>query len=146
MRHQMKLFKEPFLRIKEKRKIIEVRLFDEKRQKVSIGDEIEFSLWINSMIKARDERVYPLEKIDKNVSQLSVLSIIDNPVEKILVKVIGLSRFKFFKDLYSSFHYSLFGHPHGTTLEEQIKDIMDCYSKEDEEKYGCLAIHIKLIE
>ncbi|MEK6940957.1 MAG: hypothetical protein AABW49_03600, partial [Nanoarchaeota archaeon] len=68
----MKLFKEPFSRIKEKRKIIEVRLFDDKRQKVSIGDEIEFSL-------------------------------IDNPKEKILVKVIDMSRFKFFKDLYSSF-------------------------------------------
>ena len=111
----MKLFKEPFSRIKEKRKIIEVRLFDDKRQKVSIGDEIEFSL-------------------------------IDNPKEKILVKVIGMSRFKFFKDLYSSFHYSLFGHPHGITLEEQLRDIMECYSKSDEEKYGCLAIHVRLVE
>ena len=43
MRHQTKLFSEPFYRIKEKKKIIEVRLFDEKRQKISIGDEIEFS-------------------------------------------------------------------------------------------------------
>lgn len=114
MRHQMKLFKEPFFRIKERRKIIEVRLFDEKRQKVAIGDEIEFSL-------------------------------IDNPKERLLVKVTGLSRFKFFRDLYSSFHYSLFGHPHGTTLEEQLKDIFECYTKEDEEKYGCLAINIQLV-
>jgi len=30
-------------------------------------------IWINSMIKARDGRVYPLEKIDKKVAQLSVL-------------------------------------------------------------------------
>jgi len=110
----MKLFKEPFFRIKEKRKIIEVRLFDEKRRKVVIGDKIEFSL-------------------------------IDNPEEKIIVKVKGLSRFKSFKDLYSSFHYSLFGHPHGTTLEEQLEDIFECYTKEDEEKYGCLAIHIQLV-
>ena len=114
MRHQMKLFKEPFFRIKEKRKIIEVRLFDEKRQKVSVGDEIEFSL-------------------------------IDNPEEKILVKVIGLSIFKSFNNLYLSFHHSMFGHPHGTTLNEQLKDIMECYSKENEEKYGSLAIHIELI-
>lgn len=110
----MRLFKEPFFRIKEKKKIIEVRLFDEKRQKISIWDEIEFSL-------------------------------IDNPEEKILAKVVGLSRFKFFKDLYSGFHYSLFGHPHGTTLSEQLKDIFECYTKEDEKKYGCLAIHIELI-
>ena len=114
MTHQMKLFKEPFFRIKEKKKIIEVRLFDEKRQKISIGDEIEFSL-------------------------------IDSPEEKIMVKVVGLSKFKFFKDLYSSFHYSLFGHPHGTLLDEQLKDIFECYSKEDEEKYGALGIHIELV-
>lgn len=114
MMHQMKLFREPFFRIKERKKIIEVRLFDEKRQKVSIGDEIEFSL-------------------------------IDNPEEKIIVKVRGLSRFEFFKDLYSSFHYSLFGHPHGTILDEQLKDILECYSKEDEEKYGAFGIHVELI-
>lgn len=114
MRHQMKLFREPFFRIKDGKKIIEVRLFDKKRQKVSIGDEIEFSL-------------------------------IDNPDERILVKVMGLSRFNSFKTLYSRFHYSLFGHPHETTLNNQIKDIRECYSKEEEEKYGALGIHIELI-
>ena len=114
MRHQMKLFNEPFFRIKEGKKIIEVRLFDEKRQKVSVGDEIEFLL-------------------------------IDNQDEKILVKVIGLSRFESFRDLYSSFHYSMFGHPHGTILKDQIKDIEACYSKEEEEKYGVLGVHIKII-
>ncbi len=40
----------------------------------------------------------------------------------------------------------MFGHPNGTTLNEQLKDIMECYSKEDEEKYGCLGIHIELID
>jgi len=115
MKHQMKLFREPFFRIKEKKKIIEVRLFDEKRQKVSIGDEIEFSL-------------------------------IDNPKEKISVKVVGLSKFKSFKELYYRFHYSLFGHPHGTKLDEQLKDIAECYAKEDEDRYGALGIHIELID
>lgn len=115
MMHQMKLFSEPFFRIKEGKKIIEVRLFDEKRQKVSVGDEIEFLL-------------------------------VDNQDEKILVKVIGLSRFGSFKDLYSSFHYSMFGHPHETTLNDQIKDIEECYSKEEEEKYGVLGIHVKIID
>ncbi len=115
MMRQMKLFSELFFRIKEGKKIIEVRLFDEKRQKVSVGDEIEFSL-------------------------------IDNQDEKILVKVIGLSRFWSFKDLYSSFHYSMFGHTHGTTLNDQIKDIEKCYSKEEEKKYGVLGIHVKIID
>ena len=39
------------------------------------------ALWINSMIKARDERVYPLEKIDKKVSQLSILSILGDIIK-----------------------------------------------------------------
>lgn len=40
----MNLYKEHFFRIKFGKKIIEVRLNDLKRQKISIGDEIEFSL------------------------------------------------------------------------------------------------------
>ena len=42
MEHKMSLFAEPFERIKSGRKVIEARLFDEKRQKVSIGDTIIF--------------------------------------------------------------------------------------------------------
>lgn len=110
----MKLFKEPFFRIKEGKKIIEVRLFDEKRQKVQIDDEIEFSL-------------------------------IDNPNEKIVVKAVGLSRFKTFRDLYSAFDYKKFGHPKGTTLEEQIRSIRECYTEQEEMKYGALGIHIRLL-
>ena len=110
----MRLFKEPFFRIKEGKKVIEVRLFDEKRQKVQIDDEIEFSL-------------------------------IDRPDEKIVVKVVGLSRFKTFRDLYFAFDHRKFGHPEGTTLEEQVKSIRECYGEQEEMKYGALGIHIKLL-
>ncbi|MBQ9745821.1 MAG: ASCH domain-containing protein [Clostridia bacterium] len=41
--HEMKLLKEPFLEIKEGRKTVEMRLFDEKRRGISAGDEIVFS-------------------------------------------------------------------------------------------------------
>lgn len=41
--HQMNLTRNPFNKIKSGDKIIESRLFDEKRQKINIGDEIEFS-------------------------------------------------------------------------------------------------------
>jgi ASC-1-like (ASCH) protein len=41
--HQMKLAKEPFDKIASGEKIIESRLFDEKRQLINVGDEIEFS-------------------------------------------------------------------------------------------------------
>ena len=40
--HQMKLTKPPFEKISSGEKIIESRLFDEKRQQINIGDSIEF--------------------------------------------------------------------------------------------------------
>ena len=43
MLHKMKLNESPFERIKNGSKTIEFRLYDEKRQKVKIGDKIEFS-------------------------------------------------------------------------------------------------------
>lgn len=43
MLHQMKLNKSPFEEIKNGTKTIEFRLFDEKRQKINVGDKIEFS-------------------------------------------------------------------------------------------------------
>lgn len=39
----MKLAKEPFEKIASGQKVIESRLFDEKRRMIDIGDEIEFS-------------------------------------------------------------------------------------------------------
>lgn len=40
--HQMKLGKAPFEKIKSGQKIIESRLFDEKRQRINVDDRIEF--------------------------------------------------------------------------------------------------------
>lgn len=42
MLHQMKLSSEPFEKIARGEKVIESRLFDEKRQQIILGDEIEF--------------------------------------------------------------------------------------------------------
>ncbi len=41
--HQMKLYAEPFEKIKNGQKTIELRLWDEKRQKIKIGDTIVFT-------------------------------------------------------------------------------------------------------
>ena len=43
MLHKMKLNESPFERIKNGTKIIEFRLYDEKRQQIKVGDQIEFS-------------------------------------------------------------------------------------------------------
>ena len=49
--HSMKLMQEPFNKIKNQTKTIEVRLYDEKRQQVQVGDFIEFSLMDNAKVK-----------------------------------------------------------------------------------------------
>lgn len=43
MIHKMKLQESPFERIKNGTKTVEFRLYDEKRRKIKIGDQIEFS-------------------------------------------------------------------------------------------------------
>lgn len=43
MTHKMKLHREPFEMIKSGKKTIELRLYDEKRRQISVGDEIEFT-------------------------------------------------------------------------------------------------------
>ena len=47
MIHKMKLNESPFERIKNGTKTIEFRLYDEKRQKIKVGDKIEFSKTTN---------------------------------------------------------------------------------------------------
>ena len=42
MRHTMRLYPIPFNLIKQEAKTIELRLYDEKRKTISVGDEIEF--------------------------------------------------------------------------------------------------------
>ena len=43
MIHEMSLRPEPFGKIKKGEKTIELRLYDEKRQKIQVGDTIEFT-------------------------------------------------------------------------------------------------------
>jgi len=43
MEYSMKLLESPYEIIASGKKIIEIRLFDEKRQKLHVGDIIEFS-------------------------------------------------------------------------------------------------------
>ena len=59
----MKLQSSPFEMIRSGRKTIELRLFDEKRKLISIGDEIEFVSSSDSTISL-DCRVIALHKFD----------------------------------------------------------------------------------
>ena len=43
MKHEMRLHDGPFKKIRAGTKTIEMRLYDEKRQMIQVGDEIEFT-------------------------------------------------------------------------------------------------------
>ncbi|MDE6789703.1 MAG: GNAT family N-acetyltransferase [Ruminococcus sp.] len=64
MLHHMKLREAPFKKIKNGSKTIELRLNDEKRQKVQVGDFIEFSLIDNPKEKIQT-RVTALHRFDR---------------------------------------------------------------------------------
>jgi len=109
MEHKMKLVDFAFNKIKSGEKNIEIRLNDEKRKLINIGDIIEFT------------------NIDTR--------------EIIKVKVVNLYKYKSFKDLFDNYDNKSLGLSKLDTYE-----IMNnFYSIEDQEKYGALAIEIKLI-
>lgn len=68
MLHQMKLQSGPFEKIKSGTKTVEIRLNDEKRQVLKVGDDIEFSL-INDSSKKIKVRINEL-RIFKNFKEL----------------------------------------------------------------------------
>lgn len=63
MKHVMNLHSAPFEMIRSGRKTIELRLYDEKRRRISIGDEIKFVSASNSTISLNC-RVIALHKFD----------------------------------------------------------------------------------
>ena len=111
MIHKMNLAPSPFRAISLGKKTIEMRLYDEKRSKINIGDEIEF------------------ENIDTN--------------KKIKCEVINLTRYKDFFELYSNFDKTTIGYDENETANAE--DMYAYYSPEQIQKYGVLAIEIKLI-
>lgn len=62
MMHIMKLHSSPFEMIKSGEKTIELRLFDEKRQKVKVGDKILFTNIANG--ETLNARVVKLHRFD----------------------------------------------------------------------------------
>ena len=104
----MKLQSEPFYKIVERKKTIEMRLFDEKRQKINVNDQILF-----------------------NFNE-----------ESVLTKVIDLHVFKSFKELYDYYDYKELGYDKNDKIS--YKDMEKYYTLDDIEKYGVIAIKIKV--
>ena len=114
MQHSMKLLEGPFERVKSGLKTIEIRLFDEKRQLLQIGDMIEFS---------------KLPDLD----------------EKLTVKIVGLLKYKSFRDLIGDYSMEYLGYSRDYPKDEFIESIYTIYTKEEEKKYGVLGIQVKVL-
>jgi len=108
----MKLNEKPFNNIKNGVKRIELRLYDEKRQKLKLNDTIRFYK-------------------------------VDNEEEFIDVKIQGLLRYNYFKELFEDVDFNICGP--ASNLTEKLENMHKIYSKEEEQKYGILAISMKLI-
>ena len=109
----MNLVDLPFNQIKEGSKVIEVRLNDEKRQNIKVGDKIVFT---NTKTK---------EQLEK--------------------QVISLTKYDSFKQLFNCYDSILLG-ARGYNEEEYELCMHKFYSKEQELKYGVLAIELEPID
>ncbi len=76
MKYKMKLKSEPFIKIANGNKTIELRLNDEKRQLLKIGDTIEFTNLENGetlCVQIKELIKYPsFEELYKHVDKLSI--------------------------------------------------------------------------
>lgn len=110
MKYEMKLQPNPFEKIGNGTKTIEIRLNDEKRRLLKIGDEIEFCL-------------------------------ITDTNKKLKTRVADLLPFATFQELCIAFPPESYG----SRNSDEYVAMYKYYSREDEGKYGVLAIKIERI-
>lgn len=76
MIHNMKLQNDPFIKIKNKTKTIEMRVYDEKRRKINVGDLIEFINVITKekmLVKVKNIYLYKdFDELYKNHDKVSI--------------------------------------------------------------------------
>ena len=111
MEHTMNLQSSPFAKIREGSKIYELRLYDEKRKSIRVGDTIRFRCG----------------------------------EDQLRVRVLELLPFPTFDDLYRSLPLTQCGYAPEELDTASPKDMELYYSKEEQSKYGVLAIKIALI-
>jgi len=74
MIHNMKLHASPFEKIQSGQKTIELRLFDEKRQKIKVGDVIEFTnTFSGEKIRATVKKLHRFESFAQLYKALPLL-------------------------------------------------------------------------
>jgi ASC-1-like (ASCH) protein len=119
--HHMKLNEESYDKISSGKKVIEVRLYDDKRKDIRIGDIITFTC-------EHSRRAAPHAEPDTKM---------------IKTKVMGLLRYDSFEDLVDDHEPKLFGEESGDELKKKIYSI---YSKEQENGNGVLGMRVQKID
>ena len=114
----MHLNEEMFFAMKEGTKTVDVRLFDDERKLVDIGDYIEFHN------KSDDDTFIKMRVLDIRI---------EHTFKEIFERNIDLWN--------TSLYYTpeQLGYPKEYSLEKLIKEMYKWYSKEQEEKYGVIA-------
>ncbi len=112
MTHDMKLHHTPFVMIKNGVKTFEIRLNDEKRKLIQIGDKIVFHHIENE--------------------------------NKIYTELLNLHLFKDFQELYEHIDLLKCGYAKKDLKDARYTDMYQYYSKAQEQRYGVLAIEIKI--
>lgn len=98
---------------------------------------------IKEGIKKIELRLYDEKRAKINLNDYIIFHKVDNEEEIIKVKVVGLLRYNSFEDLFKDVDYNISGP--ANSLEEKLNSIHKIYTKEEENKYGILAIHIEKI-
>lgn len=110
MTYQMNLHPKPFELIKNGHKDVEMRLYDDRRKGIKIGDHIEFTN--------------------------------NQTGETLSVSVVNLLQFATFVELYD--HYPKESLGYKPDEKANPNDMLQYYSKSQIDKFGVLAIEIKL--
>lgn len=111
---EMRLTEKLFALMMNGEKTVEIRLNDEKRRRLKVGDNIIF---VRS----------------------------DDNAARILAQVTALKRFAGFAELFSSELFSQTGCA-GMTVEQAVESMYGYYTREQEQKYGALAVTVKRLQ
>lgn len=115
--HIMKLHPGPFAKIKDGSKTIELRLYDEKRKRISIGDTIRF---VNTADTA-------------------------DTADAVVVRVRDLFIFDSFEELYKHLPLTECGYTEEDVYAASPDDMEMYYSKEKQSQYGVVGIQLSLM-
>ncbi len=101
---------------------------------------------IKAEVKTIEARLLDEKRENLKVGESIQFTNTDDQNDKIKVNIKDLSRFNTFTDMFSNLDLSKFGFSAETSVSEAVQIMRQYYSVDEENKYGVLGIHIKLIK